>query len=45
VLDPPTRTATVFRGSQDVERLRADDRLDIGDVMPGWSPRVGEFFV
>jgi hypothetical protein len=23
----------------------ADERLDLGDVVPGWSPRVGDFFV
>lgn len=44
VVDPPTRTATVFRGRNDVVVLYPDDRLDLGDVVPGWSPRVGDFF-
>ncbi len=45
VVDPPTRTATVFRARDDVVVLHPDDTLDLGDVVPGWSPRVGDFFV
>lgn len=45
VVDPPTRTATVFRSPDDIVVLHGDDQLDLGDVVPGWSPRVGDFFV
>jgi Uma2 family endonuclease len=45
VVDPPRRTATVYRGSRDIRVLGADGRLDLGDVVPGWSPCVGAFFV
>jgi Uma2 family endonuclease len=45
VVDPPTRTATVLRSRDDVRVLHIEDRLDLGDVVPGWSPRVGDFFV
>jgi Uma2 family endonuclease len=45
VVDPPTRTATVFRSPDDIVVLHGDDRIDLGDVVPGWSPRVGDFFV
>jgi hypothetical protein len=24
--------------------LTVDERLDLADVLPGWSPLVGEFF-
>ncbi len=45
VVDPPSRTATVFRGTDDITVLHADEVLDLGGVVPGWSPRVGDFFV
>lgn len=45
VVDPPRRTATVYRARDDIRVLYADERLDLGDVVPGWSPRVGDFFV
>ncbi len=45
VVDPPTRTATVFLSADDIRVLHADEQLDLGDVVPGWSPRVGDFFV
>ncbi len=45
VVDPPTRTATVYLSADDVRVLHADEQLDLGDVVPGWSPRVGDFFV
>ena len=44
VVDPPSRTATVFLGRDDISVLHADQRLDLGDIVPGWSPRVGDFF-
>jgi Uma2 family endonuclease len=45
VIDPRGRTAEVFRSTQDIRLLHADDVLDLGDVVPGWSPRVGDLFV
>jgi Uma2 family endonuclease len=45
VVDPPSRTATVFFGPDDIRVLHADEVLDLGDVVRGWSPRVGDFFV
>jgi Uma2 family endonuclease len=44
VVDPRGRTAEVLRSPQDIRVLHADDSLDLGDVVPGWSPRVGDFF-
>jgi Uma2 family endonuclease len=45
VADPPSRTVTVYLGPDDVRRLHGDERLDLGDVVAGWSPRVADFFV
>ena len=45
VVDPPRRTAIVYRGARDIHALGADEELDLGEVVPGWSPRVGSFFV
>jgi hypothetical protein len=45
VVGPPSRTATVFLASDDIRVLHADEHIDLGDVVPGWSPRVGDFFV
>ncbi|MDP2710055.1 MAG: Uma2 family endonuclease [Solirubrobacteraceae bacterium] len=45
VLDPPLRTATVYRARDDIRVLNADELLELGDVVPGWSARVGDFFV
>ncbi len=45
VVDPPRRTATVYRARDDIRVLHADEHVDLGDVVPGWSPRIGDFFV
>jgi Uma2 family endonuclease len=45
VVDPPSRTATVYRAGGEIRVLHADDTLDLGDVVPGWSPQVADFFV
>lgn len=45
VVDPVRRTATVYRTRDDIRVREAGEELDLGDVVPGWSPRVGEFFV
>jgi Uma2 family endonuclease len=44
VVDPRLRTAMVYRSRQDIRILTADEPLELGDVVPGWSPLVGEFF-
>jgi len=45
VVDPRLGTVTVYRARDDIRVLTADEPLALGDVVPGWSPRVGEFFV
>ncbi len=44
VVDPKTRTATVYRSRQDVCILAEAEDITGGDVLPGFSCRVGEFF-
>ncbi len=45
VLDPPLRTATVYRARDDIRVVTADETLDLGDVVPGCSARVGDLFL
>ncbi|HUR86544.1 MAG TPA: Uma2 family endonuclease [Solirubrobacteraceae bacterium] len=44
VLDPPRRTATVYRTRADIRVLEGDERLELGDVVPGWAPSIASFF-
>ncbi len=44
VVDPKTRTATVYRSRQDVSILGESDDIDGREVLPGFSCRVAEFF-
>jgi len=44
VLDPPLRTATVYRSRQDIRILADGELLDLGDVVPGFAPRTGDLF-
>ena len=44
VIDPKTRTVTVYRSRQDVCILGEAEEITGGDVLPGFSCRVGEFF-
>jgi len=44
VLDPPLRTATVYRARDDIRVLTAREHLELGDVVDGWSSRVGDVF-
>ena len=44
VLYPATRAAIVYRSLKDVTHLTADDFLDGGNVVPGFSCRVGDLF-
>jgi len=44
VVDPKTRTVTVYRSRQDVCILAEAEEIAGGDVLPGFSCRVSEFF-
>jgi Uma2 family endonuclease len=44
VLDPPKRTATVYRGQGDTHVHDAEETLDLGDAVPGFSVTVAELF-
>jgi len=44
VLDPPKRTATVYRGQGDAHVYGAEDTLDLRDAVPGFSVAVAELF-
>jgi len=45
VVDPDLRAATVYRARDDIRVLTAGESLALVDVLPGWEPCVGEFFV
>jgi hypothetical protein len=38
------RSSSLAWRRQDIRILTVDERLDLADVLPGWSPLVGEFF-
>ena len=42
VIDPRSRTATVYRSLSDVSRLGPDDDLDGQDVLPGFRCRLSD---
>ena len=44
VLDPPPQTLRVYDAPNRFRQLTRDDMLDGGDVLPGFSVRVGELF-
>jgi Uma2 family endonuclease len=44
VLDPPQRTATVYRGQGDAHVHGAQDTLELGDAVPGFTVTVAELF-
>ena len=44
VVDPPTRTVTVYRPGVRAERLDEAGELEGEDVLPGFRLRLGEFF-
>lgn len=44
VVEPKTRTVTVYRSRQEVCILAEGEDITGGDVLPGFSCRVGEFF-
>jgi Uma2 family endonuclease len=44
VVDPETRTVTVYRSRSEIAVLTAVDTLDGGDVLPGFAVPVAEIF-
>jgi Uma2 family endonuclease len=44
VVNPETRTATVYRSRSQITVLAEEDVLDGGDVVPGWTLPVREIF-
>lgn len=44
VLDPKKKTATVYRGLNDIAILTEDQTLDGGAVVPGWTVSLRELF-
>ncbi len=44
VLDPPKRTATVYRGQGGAHVYSAEGTLDLSDAVPGFSVAVAELF-
>jgi Uma2 family endonuclease len=44
VVDPARRTATVYRGRQDVRVFEGDQPIDLADAVPGWQPKLSELF-
>jgi len=44
VVNPPLRTATVYRSRHDIRIISGHEPLELDDVVPAWSPLVGEFF-
>jgi Uma2 family endonuclease len=44
ILDPKSRTASVYRGSADQEIFEADQNLVLPDVLPGFAVPVAALF-
>ncbi|MGE3639187.1 MAG: Uma2 family endonuclease [Pirellulales bacterium] len=44
VVYPKGHTVTVYRGLNDIHVLKADEMLDGGSVVPGFTCRVGDLF-
>lgn len=44
VVDPSSRTVTVYRSAQEVRVLSEQETLDGGDVVPGWQVPVRDLF-
>lgn len=42
VVDPASRTATVYRSRDEIRLLAGDDELEGGDVVPGFRARLSE---
>lgn len=44
IIEPRRRTVMVYRSRDDIRLLTEEDRLDGGDVLPGFRVEVGELF-
>jgi Uma2 family endonuclease len=44
VVEPTTRTVTVYRSHQDIEVVSADQELTGGDLLPGFHVKVADIF-
>jgi len=44
VIDPPSRTVTVYHAPGDIRLLRVDDVIDGGEALPGFSLEVARIF-
>jgi Uma2 family endonuclease len=44
VLDPERQTATVYRSAEDPRVHTAQETIDLGDAVPGWSVQVSDLF-
>jgi Uma2 family endonuclease len=44
LVDPQRSTAALYRSRAEIRILGPDDALEVPDVVPGWSLRVGELF-
>jgi len=44
LVDPTSRTVTVYRGQDAIHTLRANGIVDGGDAVPGWRMSVAELF-
>jgi Uma2 family endonuclease len=45
VLDPPLRTATIYRSRSDIRIVAGDEALDLHDVVAGFAPRTADLFI
>ncbi len=44
LVDPTSRTVTVYRGQDAILTLRSGSVVEGGDVVPGWRMSVAELF-
>ncbi len=44
VLEPPRRSATVYRARGDVRVYDEDEEIDLSDAVPGWRVAAADFF-
>jgi Uma2 family endonuclease len=44
VVDPQRRPAALYRSREEIRILGAEDVLELPDLLPGWSLRIGELF-
>jgi Uma2 family endonuclease len=44
ILDPKTKSASVFRGEDRQDIVEANEDLTLPDILPGLSVRVARFF-